>query len=49
MRLNIRYNIGDLIKFNAGDGLWEDYAVVTKIDPWFNRSYMATHHGLGSP
>ena len=35
MRLHIRYNIGDLIKFNAGDGMWEDYAVVTKIDPWF--------------
>jgi len=35
MRLHIRYNIGDLIKFNAGDEMWEDYAVVTKIDPWF--------------
>jgi hypothetical protein len=35
MRLHIRYNIGDLIKFNAGDGMWEDYAVVTKVDPWF--------------
>jgi hypothetical protein len=39
-RLHIRYSVGDLIKFSGSedpsDNIFaDDYAVVTKIDPWF--------------